>query len=120
MYLEKENIYETGICLTNSLVGTSVFVYGNSMIYPSMFLREVLNIKPSIKNPLVWVNKDNEVVMYLERFVSPFREAVHENYFRQPIMSRWICNKEILNGIIKETEIIDYQTDKIERMPFLG
>ncbi|YCA46330.1 ATP-binding protein (plasmid) [Bacillus sp. JZ8] len=118
--IEQEDYRETGICLANAIVGTGVLFYGNSMVYPSMFLREILDIRPSKDSPLIWVNKDNEVVMYFERFAAPLREATHQLYFRQPIMSRWVCNEELLNREIRKYRLTYYQADKIELMPSLG
>lgn len=118
--IEYENIYDNGVCLTNSIVGSSSFMYGNCMIYPSQYLRELLEIKPMINNPLIWVDKEGNEVMYFERFVYPYRELNRENYFRQPLLSRWVCNKELVNKVAKENNLTYYLANKVELMPIIG
>lgn len=119
LIIEEEFLESTGICLTNELVGTSVFIYGNTMIYPSPILIDLLNITPSSGNSLNWVNKGNERVLHFERFTFPNREAVHQNYFRQPLMCRWLADKEKVDNLVRKYGLIYYKTNKIEIMPNL-
>ncbi|GAA0852706.1 hypothetical protein GCM10008915_71450 [Bifidobacterium pullorum subsp. gallinarum] len=118
--IEDEDVENTGVCLTNELVGTSVFIYGNTMIYPSPLLRESLNINPSKNNPLIWVDKEDKNVMYFERFVFPNREAIQENYFRQPLLCRWLCDKKMIDSLANHEGLTYYKADKIEMMPKLN
>jgi hypothetical protein len=118
--IEYEDVYENGVCLTNSIVGSSSFIYGNCMMYPSTYIRELLEIKPKKYNPLIWIDKEGNEVLYFERYVYPFRELLQESYFRQPLLSRWVCNKELISRVAKEKNLTHYSTNKIERMPVLG
>lgn len=117
--IEEEFLESTGVCLTNELVGTSVFIYGNTMMYPSPILRDLFNIKPSSDNPLIWVNKDNEKVLQFERFTFPNREATHQNYFRQPLMCRWLGDKEKVDDLCRKYGLTYYKANKVESMPKL-
>lgn len=116
--IEEESLESTGVCLTNELVGTSVFVYGNTMMYPSSILKELLNITPSRANPLRWVNKENKSILQFERFVFPNREAIHENYFRQPLMCRWLCDKGVIDDLVRRQGLTYYKVDKLEMMQY--
>ncbi|WP_223592381.1 ATP-binding protein [Neobacillus bataviensis] len=119
--IDDESLNDTGLCLTKQLVGSSVFFYGNSMIYPSMDLREIFNIEPLATNPLIWVKKETkEVVLYFERESFPNRKATHEQYFRQPLISRWLCNKDLLDQEVKKLGLVLYKVDAIEKMPNFG
>lgn len=118
--ISEEYLDENGVCLTNEIVGTSVFIYGNTLVYPSLFLKEALNLHPSKENPLVWLDNKDNVIMYFERFVSPFRETIQENYFRQPLMGRWLCKKTVIDELVEEGSFTFYKADKIEKMPELG
>ncbi|WP_077595967.1 ATP-binding protein [Oceanobacillus kimchii] len=117
--IEEEFLGSTGICLTNELVGTSVFIYGNTMMYPSPILKDLMNVTPSSENSLIWVNKRNEKVLQFERFTFPNREAIQENYFRQPLMCRWLGDKEKIDDLVRKYGLTYYKTDKIEIMPNL-
>ncbi|MEA3321468.1 MAG: ATP-binding protein [Bacillota bacterium] len=115
--IEEEFLESTGVCLTNELVGTNVFIYGNTMIYPSPILRNLFDIKPSRDNSLIWVNKDNEMVLQFERFTFPNREATHQNYFRQPLMCRWLGDKGKVDDLCRKYGLTYYKTNKVESMP---
>ncbi|MCK1983713.1 MULTISPECIES: ATP-binding protein [Peribacillus] len=120
LIIEEEFLESTGVCLTNEIVGTSVFVYGNTMMYPSPILKDLLNITPLRENPLRWVNKENERILEFERFVFPSREAIHENYFRQPLMCRWLCDKGVIDNLVSRFGLTYYKTNKLEIMPYLN
>ncbi|PAE96374.1 ATP-binding protein [Shouchella clausii] len=119
LIIEEEFLGSTGICLTNELVGSSVFIYGNTMVYPSPILKELLNITPSKENPLYWVTKENERALQFERFVFPKREAISENYFRQPLMCRWLGNKKKIDELVHKNGLTYYKAAKLEMMPYL-
>ncbi|EJR29741.1 MULTISPECIES: ATP-binding protein [Bacillus cereus group] len=118
--IEYEDVFETGVCLTNAIVGSTSFMYGNCMIYPSEYFRELFGIKPLKNNPLIWVDKDDNEVMYFERLVYPHRKLLQESYFRQPILSRWVCNKELINKVIQKNNLTCYLANNVEEMPKFG
>lgn len=39
--IEEEYLDSNGVCLTNEIVGTGVFIYGNTMLSPSPLITEV-------------------------------------------------------------------------------
>ncbi|MGG0475532.1 ATP-binding protein [Priestia aryabhattai] len=117
--IEYEDVFENGICLTSEIVGSSDFIYGNCMIYPSPYLRDLLDIKPLQGNPLVWVNSVGDEVMFFERITNPYRNTIQEQYFRQPLLSRWICNKELINKIAHENDCLCYLSNRLNQFPLL-
>nr|QEF16827.1 ATP-binding protein [Bacillus cereus] len=117
--IEEEYPDRNGVCLTNEIVGAGVFIYGNTMLYPSPLMTEVLDIYPSKDNSLIWQDNEGNKVMYFERYVNPIREAIQEHYFRQPLMGRWLCKKTLIDRLIKEEGLTYYKADKIEMMPKL-
>ncbi|EAD0711469.1 ATP-binding protein [Listeria monocytogenes] len=106
-----------GICLTNILVGASEFMYGNSMMYPSEFLIEELDIRQRKENPFIWEDSERNPVLFFEQIAWPNRKTIQENYFRQPMISRWLCRKEILERLIVEGGYLSYNIDQIDKMP---
>ncbi|MGF9992362.1 AAA family ATPase [Bacillus mycoides] len=117
--IEEEYPDSNGICLTNEIVGAGAFIYGHTMLYPSSLITEVLDIYPSKDNALVWQDNEGNKVMYFERYVNPIREAIQERYFRQPLMGRWLCNKTLIDRLVKEEGLTYYKVDKVEMMPTL-
>lgn len=95
---------------TEHMGGLCGFINGNSMISPAYWLRSLLGWKPSDNNPLVWC-KNNRIVMKNERFAYPIRQATSELYIRQPILSRWVCNKSELEEFLnsKSMRIIEVE-----------
>lgn len=114
--IEKEFLGNSGICLTNELVGTSVFMYGNTMMNPSLSLKELMSIAPSKENSLIWINEEEEKVLQYERFTFPNRETIQENYFRQPLMYRWLGDKEKIDNLVRNNELSYYEASNIEVM----
>lgn len=112
----EEDIYYKGICLIRSIVGTGTSIYGNAFIYPSNFIKEHLSWYPSKNNPFEWIDSIGDTVMRFERKSYPFREAIQENYFRQPILCRWICNKTKINEYLNKNNLRIYIARKIEPM----
>ena len=114
--LEEENIRTTGICLTNEMIGTSIFIYGNTLIHPTPLLMELLEIHPSADNPLIWVNNENEKILEYEQFSYPKRDTIRELYFRQPLMGRWLGNKKI-DKLLKEYRLTKYTVSTVKHTP---
>ena len=112
----EEDIYYKGICLMRSIVGTGTCIYGNAFVYPSNFIKEYLNWYPSKNNPFEWIDGTDDTVMRFERKSYPFREATQENYFRQPILCRWICNKAKFNRYLIKNDLKIHIAQKIEPM----
>lgn len=118
--IEYEDINDNGVCLVNSIVGSSSIVYGNCMIYPSEFIRKSIKLKPVNTNPLIWHDDFDNNVMCFERISNPFRESTSENYFRQPLLSRWVCDKSIINNYAKDNHLTLYATSKLDPLPTIG
>ena len=96
-----EDIRETGVCLTRSIVGTAQFILGNCQIYPSLFLKEEFKWEPTFSNPFIWINAEKEAVLRFERVIYPTRDTLHQHYHRQPMLFRWIANKHVLDNQLR-------------------
>lgn len=114
--IEDEYFDDTGVSLVNEIVGTSVFIYGNTMMYPSKIFTDVLDLKPAKGNPLRWENSEGVEVMYFEYYTNPTREANREHYYRQPIMGRWQCKKSVIDQLLIDLNLTLYSADRIEPM----
>lgn len=114
--IEDEYIDETGVSMVNEIIGTSIFVYGNTITYPSKVIIEAMGLKSCENNPLSWKDVSGNEVLYFERYTNPNREAIHERYYRQPLMGRWICKKSAIEKIIKKWNFAIYYPNRIEVM----
>lgn len=92
---ELKDSYE-GINLFNRTARDRI-PFGNSQMVPSSAWRWLLNCSPSNISPYIWKNEFGENILRFECISSPFREEMHELYIRQPILFRWVCNKEWLD-----------------------
>ncbi|MNW53520.1 hypothetical protein D3C74_310850 [compost metagenome] len=88
-----EDISKDGICLVRSIVGSAQFILGNCQIYPASFLREKFEWTPLFSNPFVWVDDKAERVLKFERILYPKRDTLHQHYHRQPMLFRWVADK---------------------------
>lgn len=87
-----ENLYFGGVNLFNHLGGIHRIYHGNCQLVPSAIWRNYLECMPSSTSPYVWVDVNGCEILRFERIASPYREAMQENYVRQPILFRWICD----------------------------
>lgn len=107
---ESEN--EGGICLVRKCVGSSMWYYNNPMICPSNIIIKELKLILDSENPYVWCDNNHTVVLRYERISNPTRNITQQYYIRQPIMGRWICNKQFLNDWLgKKMLYVKYTTD---------
>ena len=107
------------ISLFNKVGGNIKISFGNGQVVPSSAWRKIFHCEPSDKSPYRWVDENGVEVLRLERIVSPIREATREVYIRQPILFRWICNKEWLKQKLEELQLRVCFITSHERMPFL-
>lgn len=114
--IEDEYLDSTGVSLVNEIIGTSIFVYGSTMLYPSIFLIEMLDLKPVNGNSLRWENAEGIEVMYFEYYTNPTRENNREYYYRQPVMGRWLCKKSIIDQLLADLNLNLYIAEKVEVM----
>ena len=111
------NRYDS-ISLFNKIRGNIKISFGNGQVVPSSAWRKIFHCEPSDKSPYRWVDENGVEVLRLERIVSPIREATREVYIRQPILFRWICNKEWLRQKLEELQLSVCFITSHERMPF--
>ena len=84
-----------------------------------------------LKNIINMLNPDNgiEYVIFqcskyntiddvrFERIASPIREAMHEKYYRQPILFRWLCNSEWLKETLCKHNLHLRYVSRLESIP---
>lgn len=75
-----------------------------------------MGLEPYENNSLRWKDIRGNEVMYFERYTNPNREAIHERYYRQPLMTRWLCKKSIIEKLIKTRNLSFYNVNRIEGM----
>lgn len=97
---ESEN--EGGISLVRVTVGSAMWHYNNPMLCPANVIIQGLGLTPDFENPYLWHNNNGEIVLRYERIANPNRDITQQHYTRQPIMGRWLCNKQILDKWLKE------------------
>ena len=103
--LYDESISKGGISLLRECVGTALWYYNNTMLCPTNILRNELELISDPKNPFKWYDNKGDVALRYERIVNPTRELIQQYYIRQPILSRWICKKEILNDWLEGNKL---------------
>ena len=103
--LYDESISKGGISLLRECVGTALWYYNNPMLCPTNILRNELELISDPKNPFKWYDNKGDVALRYERIVNPTRELIQQYYIRQPILSRWICKKEILNDWLEGNKL---------------
>ena len=86
----------TGASLFKVVGGNMFFYLCNSQIATSEIWREGFKCVPDHTSPYCWRDENGNIVLRFERIASPIREAMHEKYYRQPILFRWLCNSEWL------------------------
>lgn len=106
-----------GFSLFNRVCGSIKLLFGNCQLAPSSVWRRGFGCKPSDKDPYKWVNNSGLEVLRFERIASPVREAMRENYIRQPILFRWICKKSWLKKMLQNEQLCIYPFSMQEQYP---
>jgi hypothetical protein len=107
---------EHGISLFYAIVGSMIFHHGNCQIAPSNAWKEIFECVPH-NNPYQWSNTAGVNVLRFERIASPYRRVIHEQYYRQPILFRWLCNKDWLEHTMNDKNFrLRYVYEK-QKMP---
>lgn len=64
-----------------------------------------------------WRDENGNIVLRFERIASPIREAMHEKYYRQPILFRWLCNSEWLKETLCKHNLHLRYVSRLESIP---
>ncbi|MDU4953522.1 MULTISPECIES: AAA family ATPase [Clostridium] len=111
--LGNESEYDGGISLVKTAAGSSIWYYNNPMVYPANIIIQELRLFPDFKNPYIWYNNDGKVVLRYERMAHPTRNITQQYYIRQPILGRWLCNKQILKEWMSKNMLQMKYVDKL-------
>ena len=93
------------------------FYLCNSQIAPSEIWREGFKCVPDHTSPYCWRDENGNIVLRFERIASPIREAMHEKYYRQPILFRWLCNSEWLKETLCKHNLHLRYVSRLESIP---
>ena len=114
-----ERLYFGGVSLFNRLGGIRRLHHGNCQFVPSAIWQEFFNCKSSTNSPYIWLSENRCEVLRFERIASPQRESMREDYIRQPLLFRWVCNltwlKEVLNNMGLKIWWITNSEDYLQR-----
>lgn len=108
-----------GVSLFNQVCGGMKFIFGNCQLAPSSIWRDNFECVPLDNDPYIWINKLGKKVLWFERIASPVREGLQEAYIRQPLLFRWVCDKEWLNTILERDKLCIYPISSQYRYPKL-
>lgn len=98
-------------------VGLKNIYLCNSQIAPSEIWREGFKCVPDHTSPYCWRDENGNIVLRFERIASPIREAMHEKYYRQPILFRWLCNSEWLKETLCKHNLHLRYVSRLESIP---
>ena len=108
-----------GASLFNRVCGNFKLYFGNCQLAPSSVWRDCFACEPLENNPYIWINQNGEEVLRFERVASPVRELMREPYIRQPILFRWICDKEWLKNMLQTMGLILFPICLQKKYPVL-
>lgn len=109
--LINEELYEIdsdNSLLFGDIVGTQIYIYGNSFLAPREIFKDVLGWYPDNLNPYLWRNDKGNEIMRFKRMTYPYREGRRELYFRQPYVCMWVAKKELFEKDISSL-FLDYK-----------
>lgn len=109
--------YRYGISLFKLVGGGMRFYHGNCQIAPSSIWREAFQCTPEVNSPYRWIDVTGKSVLRFERIATPTREAMQEKYYRQPVLFRWICNSDWLQGILNTTGLRIRYVSSMQKLP---
>lgn len=106
-----------GISLFKLVGGGMRFYHGNCQIAPFRIWREAFQCTPEVNSPYRWIDVTGKSVLHFERITSPTREAMQEKYYRQPVLFRWKCNSDWLQGILNTTGLRIRYVSSTQKLP---
>lgn len=106
-----------GASLLKVIGGNMFFYLCNPQIAPSEIWREGFKCVPDHASPYRWRDENGNIVLRFERIASPIRGAMHEKYYRQPILFRWLCNSEWLKETLHKYNLRLRYVSHLESIP---
>jgi len=108
---------EHGVSLFKVIGGSMIFHHGNCQIAPSRAWQEIFRCTPHSSSPYHWYSMSGVKVLRFERIASLHRENMHEQYYRQPILFRWVCNKDWLEHTMHDKSLRLRYVNEKQKMP---
>ena len=109
-----------GLSLFNQVCGNIMLYFGNCQLAPSSVWREYFGCKPKVNDPYIWISHSGQEILRFERIASPVRETMREAYIRQPLLFRWICDKQWIETILQTHDLRLYPVRITTQYPYLG
>lgn len=113
----RKSAHRYGISLFKLVGGDMRFYHGNCQIAPSSIWKEAFHCQPEVHSPYLWVDPKGERVLRFERITFPTREAMHEKYYRQPVLFRWICNSDWLQTQLHDAGLRIRYVSSMKELP---
>ena len=93
------------------------FYHGNCQIAPAHIWRDLFRCAPEAQAPYSWIDSTGKKVLRFERITSPTREAMHEKYYRQPVLFRWSCDSDWLQKTLGARGLRLRYVSEIDKLP---
>lgn len=114
---ESKNFYNGEFNLFCKLFGSFNIIYNSPQIVPSSLFRKLFDCCCDINNPYILQNRDGKLVAKFERIMSPRRNGMRQVYIRQPIIFRWICDKQWFEKQLKTLNLQSWYAYSTEPYP---
>ncbi len=124
LLFRETDLYQDGVTIRSfemdlfmKLVGRIKFVYGNCQLVPSNVWKDIFECHPDDVNPYIWRDSSETIVLRFERIASPIKVGIHEKYYRQPVVFRWICNLPWIERKLSENGFVLKNQEYYEELP---
>src|SRR6266540_2729535 len=87
------------------------------IIVPSEMWTASLNWWPDPQDPTRWHSRAGALIRF-DRYVGPYRSVVREPLERQPMLQRWVCDRETWDSARSSLGVVPLNRIRIEHSPF--
>ena len=103
--------------MTFNAGGLGMFLHAQVVITPTK-LWDVLGWRPMPTNPFIWLKEGKPIVRFEVRR-GPLRDTIQEPLYRQPVLLRWIINRQarLEAERILGVALLDFRTVEVVRRP---
>jgi hypothetical protein len=105
--------------LTHHHGGQFQFPDETFIIVPSEMWTANLNWSPEPRDPTRWHSREGALIRF-ERYVGPYRSVVREPKERQPVLQRWVCDRETWDAAHSVLSVVSLHRLRIEHSPYVN